>query len=341
YEAVVRRIVRKTINGVLQDVAEPVAFTPRWESLADPMATPGCLQVLDPASNPCRLRATTTSGVAVVRFTATVGTTAVPMRFTVGVDERYHPSVIFRFPEETNAANRTQRVPAGYTNADLWAGNEGDTDMAARDRRAGARYKLVSQWFTPVEQIFKQACIQPYFLVESARGLKFDVGFVNGEFVPDEPWQHGTQTFYPPSAAFRTVADKNLGSYINVYLVGKLRSRKSGVLEGVNYPSLDISKRGLTILIADNADHATIAHEMGHALTLDHVTLTSGLHSTLNNLTGVILDAPPDTTRTARRHLMMWEDSLWLDTLITSDEADKVRFQMDRTTWEVLNFWKD
>lgn len=341
YEAVVRRIVRKTVNGVSQDVAEPVAFTSAWTSLADPMATPGCIQVLDPASNPCRLRATTTSGVAVIRFTATVGTASVSTRFSVGVDERYHPAVIFRFPEETNAANRTQRVPAGYTNADLWAGNEGDTDMAARDRRAGARYKLVSQWFMPLEQIFKQACIQPYFLVESARGLKFDVGFVNGEFVPDEPWQHGTQTFYPPSPAFRTVAGKNLGSYINIYLVSKLRSRKSGVLEGVNIPSLNISKRGLTILIADNADHATIAHEMGHALTLDHVTLTSGLHSTLNNLTGVILDAPPDTTRTARRHLMMWEDSLWLGTLITSDEADKVRFQMDLTTGDVLNFWKD
>jgi hypothetical protein len=343
YEAVVRRIVRRTINGVVQDQADVVAHTSSWSIVADAHATAGCITLISPTANPCTIRATSTQGVGFVQFRGTVGTETVTAKFAVSVGERLHPSIWFRYPEEDIQANRTQRVPAGYTNADLWAGNADDTDWQARDRRIGARYKCAEPFFQPTEDTWKQGTIQPYFMIETSRGLKINQGF-NGshEFVADKQVTWNGRLVWTISDAARAVGGMGTLDYVNVYFVHGIRS------DHVNSPALGIGggpnmeKDTMMIMLADGAGPDVLAHELGHVLTLPDLQFNSPVSGSLNNLIQVILDPPPNTGVTARRYLNMWGIANNLDHLITSDELDKVRLEMEiASAKKILGFWRD
>lgn len=315
-----------------------VSFTSRWEALAGEGSNPACVTIVNPTGNPCTIRATTTKGVVKIKYTATAGADTASVVFPLYVDDRIHPSVIFRFPEEDVQLDRTQRVPAGYTNADLWAGNADDSDVAARDRRGAARYKLASGFFTQVTDIWKQAAVQPYFLVESARGLKFNFGFSpSHEFHIDTTLQSGTRTLYPPSEFFEKVPAKNQQRYINVYFVSKLFSNKGpGTLAAV-MRDFAMSNRSNTILLGDDAGPDTLAHEIGHVMQLRHIEATTVLASTLNNLTPVYPDAV-----TPRRYLLMWPYDDTINFLIPTDQAELGRGEMRAAgTKNILNLWTD
>lgn len=324
YEAVVRRIVKRTVGGVLKDQADPVTHTSKWEVVAEPFSDPACLQVLDPTSNPCRLKANSNKmAFAIVRFTATVGTESVSKTFAVGVGNRKRVIVYFRFPNESKGIRRTQRVPAGMSNSDLWANGE-DTETV--DRRRAARNKVVSPWFTAIENIWKSACVQTYCLIDTSNDLKFDDGFDSSDrfkasMKVTDPWG----SYIEMSPAFlNLVPSKNAAGYVNVYLLHSIYSAKAGgEVSGCAYSRM-LSAKSNTLLLADTTDQVsieTVAHELGHYFGLEGIEDTSALKGTVNNLKGVHVDP----ANTANRMMLMYETDNNTDTLLTNHESGYTR----------------
>jgi fibronectin type 3 domain-containing protein len=324
YEAVVRRIVKRPVGGVLKDQADPVTHTSKWEVVPEPFSDPACLQVLDPTANPCRLKANSNKvAFAVVRFTATVGAESVSKTFAVDVGNRKRVIVYFRFPNESKGIRRTQRVPAGMSNADLWANGE---DAATVDRRRAARYKVVSPWFAAVENIWKSACVQPYFLIDTGNDMKFDDGYdPSDRFVTNVEVRNGSSIYYPKSRAFEIlVPSKNQPGYVNVYLLRNLYSTRLGEeILGSAY-SVELMDKSNTVLIADAADVATIdviAHEMGHVFSLEHVKDAGPIRGTINNLQQVLVDPP----NAAHLQMLMYETDANVNSLLSNHEAGYAR----------------
>lgn len=137
----------------------------------------------------------------------------------------------------------------------------------------------------------------------------------NLNIIGEDAW-NAQGEFIEESRAFdRMPENNNYAGVVNVYLVRRYRAPTPGTVAGT------LSLGSPTIVMGDDADGQTLAHEIGHAMGLDHSDVTfevRPISGTLNNST-----ATEGKPQALFRHLM---HSVTPGDWFNEEEAASMRF---------------